>query len=257
MNRRNKMNHHEDYMHAFAELVAQCVTLTQDACRPKAKGEATTHDGLLEKLRAAYGERIKALSARDYGRHEVLEKALGQYFGALVTHLSAISAKWQQVHSDARNPLLDLNDVSQQCAGEALNRALQISEAAYAYAANLVRADNELLGRAQLFTQQLDRYVRNKGLSYKPSDYSDWTHQILGLSGSMSGHGKFVCTFLYWDGVDAISPSLNCLFRKEEDIAELKRIAALCFAGKAKLADDLSTVESAQQVALVKISELR
>jgi hypothetical protein len=251
------MNHPEDYMRAFAELVAQCVTLTQDTCRPKAKGEVDTCDNLLEKLRAAYGERIKALNARDYGRHEVLERSLGQYFGALVTHLSAVSAKWQQVQNDARNPLLDLNEVSQQCAGEALTRALQISEAAYAYAANLERADNELLGRVQLFTQQLDRYVRDKGLSYMPCQYSDWAHESMGISGRVSGHGKIVCTFLYWDGADAISQSLDGLFRKQDDIDAVKRIAALCFAGKAKLADDLSTVELAQPIALVKISQLR
>ena len=92
------MRTYEHYNRAFAELVASSLALVTEHCRPKTKTEEVN----LEKLRAGWSNRIKVLSESDNGRHEALEKGLGQDSGALVTQVNAIHEKWKPSRTTAR-----------------------------------------------------------------------------------------------------------------------------------------------------------
>jgi len=245
------MRTYEHYNRAFAELVASSLALVTEHCRPKTKTEEVN---LLEKLRAGWSNRIKVLSESDNGRHEALEKGLGQYFGALVTQVNAIHEKWKLIENDSKNPLIDLAYESDLCCRAALEQALKISQAACAYAANLERAENELLARSLLLTQQLEAYVRRNNILYRSSPYTaSFVFSIHGISVIVLGHGKPECQFYYWDGVDECGMTIAALFTTKEQIAEVRKLADICLGDLGKLAKDLSTIETVATVPLVPL----
>jgi len=242
------MRTYQDYMRDFAELVASSMALVTEHCRPQ-----SAEVDILEKLREAWSKRIKAVSENDNRRHEVLEKGLGQYFGALVTHVNAIHEKWKRIESDGKNQLIDLDYESDLCRREALEQALKISRAACAYASNLERAESEMLARSLLLAQQLEAYVKRNKILCRSSPYSDcFTYAIHGISAEVRGHGKLVCTFYYWDGVDECYADINLLFTTEEQKVEVRKLAGICLGNIGSLGEDLSTIEMAVVVPLVK-----
>lgn len=263
------MHTYEDYNRAFAELVASSLALVTGHCRPKEKNEEIN---LLEKLRAGWSNHIKVLSEPSNRRYEVLEKGLGQYFGALVTHVNAIHEKWKLIENDSKspliendsknplieydnkNPLIDLEYESDLCCQAALEQALRISQAACAYAANLERAENELLARSLLLAQQLEAYVRRNNILYRSSPHSDcFVFGIHGISAVVLGHCKLECQFYYWDGVDECCPTIATLFTTKEQIAEVRKLADICLGDVGKLGKDLSTIETVAPVPLVTL----
>lgn len=253
------MHNYDDYTRSFAELISSVLASLTTRCRVHKEGKNGKESKepsktFIEEIRESWATRVKHLAEKDRDRHEALRKGLGQYYGALVTQLSAIDARWKQIEAD-KNPLIDLDHESNVCCVEALNHALAISDAAYAFAAALKQAENQLLARALLFCQQVESYVHRVGLEYKESDFSQYGFYVYGVGPYVREDGSISCSFSYWDNVDMIGVSLGSLFPQEEHKAEVQRLAKLCLGGFGTLSDDLYVITAAKTVPLVKIAK--
>lgn len=249
-----------DYMRAFAEVLSAALDVTVKQCQVPVKDinhqsaaqseGGTEGDQLLEELRGFYKQRIKALNA-NYDRHDTLEKALGIYYGALVTQFCAIVGKWQTIKSQ-KNAILDLEQESRDCVNEVLQRWMQTSLAANRYAANLWLAETELMNACLGLCKLIQSYVTINGITYD----SAWRYHVLGVCASQYTTGKVTLCFNYWDNVDLIGANLSQLFTKSEDRSALRDMARRCLKDVGQLADDLSTVHSIRPVELVRLGEL-
>lgn len=237
------------YMNAFANLVAEAAAYAH-AVVYRSGDTGKDEPEFVQVMREMSAKHLKKPSAEKED-NQVLSRALGQYFGALVSHLSGIVAKWQTVRSDAKNPLIDLPDLSASCCSEVLTRAGEILDAANAYASNLWLLDLELTSKSNLFASQLDVLVRRKGILYRSSG-GVFSYESLGCCCSQRSPGVHSLEFLYWDGVDPISMPMSALFVKAEDRTALTELAKQCFGTNVKLSDDLNTLTVNLKVPLVK-----
>lgn len=243
---------YQAYMNAFAELVAEALHITQNSFSQTAECSEEETENSLQKLRAAYNSRIKPLGSRDEDRDGVLESALGQYYGALVTHLTALIGKWKVISEGGNNMLIDLAEQRLLCCNEALFCAQNYSQAANAFASKLWQAELDLRSRVQLLINQIALYGKQKNLFYK----GDGGRDVLGYSCSQLNRTQFCLSFCYYDGVDAINASLEQLLTSTEDREYVRCLSERTLGDKASLWRDYRTVTSEVKIPLVKISDL-
>jgi hypothetical protein len=237
------------YMNAFANLVAEAAAHTH-AVVYRSGDAGKDQPEFVQVMREMSARHLKKLSAEDE-ENQVLSRALGQYFGALVSHLSGIVAKWQTVRSDAKNPLIDLQDLSASCCREVLTRAGDILDAANAYASSLWLLELELTSKSNLFARQIEVLAHRNSIFYR-STGGVFSFDIIGCSCSQRSPGVHSLGFLYWDGADAIGMPMSALFVKAEDRTALTELANQCFGTNVKLSDDLNTLTVNLKVPLVK-----
>lgn len=244
-------NKYQNYMNAFADLVAEALIITQACFVPRAQSGAENVESTLQHLREAYGTRIKSLGTREDNRDKVLENALGQYYGALVTQLIALAQKWKTLNEGGKNVLIDMDEQCNACSLEALTLARNYSDAANAYVALLWQWELNLRSRIELLVKQISSYCRGRNLFYK----GNGGREVLGYSYRQNSRVQFTLCFGYHDGVDALSGSLNELLVETEDRQVVRRIAALTLGDMATLESDFETVEATKEAPpLVKIS---
>lgn len=245
---------YQNYMNAFAELVAEALFITQNCFRPTIQCAPQAAECALQQLREAYNQRIKPLGTNEEDRDKAMESALGQYYGALVTHLTAITKKWDAISEGRKNALIDMDEQRILCANEALSYAQKYSEAANAYAARLWQAELDLRSRVHLLVKQIELYAMQIGLNYSGKG----GQEVLGYAFVQLSRVQFKLSFGYHDGVDVINGSLDELLSETKDRAYVRSLAELTLGDKAKLWRDYETVEATTvSIPLVKISELR
>ena len=242
---------YQAYMNAFAELVAEALQITQNSFSRNTESSGQSAETSLQQLREAYKMRIKPLGTREEDRDGVLESALGQYYGALVTHLTALTKKWNVISDGSNNVLIDMDEQRVLCCNEVLSYAQRISEAANAFASKLWQAELDLRSRVQLLIKQIAIYGRQNNLYYK----GDGGREVLGYSCFQQNRTQFSLCFSYHDGVDGINASLEQLLTSTEDREYVRSLSERTLGAVATLWRDYQTVSSQVKIPLVKISD--
>ena len=240
---------YQAYMNAFAELVAEALQITQNSFCENPHDSENGVENSLQKLRAAYNTRIKPLGTRKENWDGVMEYALGQYYGALMTYLLALTKKWNAICDGSANELVDMEAQRLLCCNEALSYAQRVSEAANAYAAHLWQAELNLRSRVQLLVKQIAIYGAQKNLHYK----GNGGREVLGYTCFQLSRTQFALSFSYYDGVDGINASLEQLLTVSEDRDYVRRLAEQTLGDTAMLMRDCQTVTDQQKVPIVKI----